>query len=96
MTSSAAGAVGSPSSEVAKMSSFADFSSLGEDERVAVKAGTSGIVPAWIVLALERAFRSRGGDGSLVKDLEFGNLGRLAVTSFADAMAGNDSCAYGM
>lgn len=56
MTSWAGGPVGSPSSGVEKMSGFSDFSSLGEDERVAENAGISGIVPAWIVLALERAF----------------------------------------
>ena len=48
------------------------------------------MVPVWRVLALERVLRSRGGEGSRVKDFEFGNLGRLAVTSGMDAVLVDD------
>jgi len=48
------------------------------------------MVVVWRVLDLERALRSRGGEGSRVKDFEFVNLGRFPVTSGMDAVLVED------
>jgi len=48
------------------------------------------MVLVWRVLDLERALRSRGGEGRRVKDFEFVNLVRFSVTSGTEAVLVED------
>ena len=83
-------AVACSSPGAANTSCLPPLSSAGEVERLATNAGVSEIVLPETVLARDRGLRSWRGDGSLVKDLEFRNMGRPLAMLSPDAVVRDD------